>query len=310
MGNANASGITLDEFKDQVLGTTLLLLAPRLDGSLTFDESTTTEHVLPPSLNNELQSGCVKYYDSGSRELRNDQIENYINTCILDSTEHVDAFYAMLIRQLNARHSVTEDRVSVMNDTRSVKAQSQVPQAQSQVPQAQVESQVESQVPQAQVESQVPQAQVQSQLPQTQVQSQLPQAQVQSQVQQSQVQSQVQQSQVQSQVQQSQVQSHQSRTSKKLSNKINQLNNEISHQRMIFQNSKQSIDRESVDTVEDIDDETSTNGVAPNSVQVAVTPEPFAVTPEPVALTPEPVAVTPEPVAVTPEPVAVTPEPQ
>ena len=101
MGNVNASGVSFEEFKDQVFGTAVLLLAPRLNTNTKFELSETNTDFLPPVLDKtSLLAGCRTYYDNGSRESRNAQLERYINTSILNSQENLNSFLSLLVRQL------------------------------------------------------------------------------------------------------------------------------------------------------------------------------------------------------------------
>ena len=120
MGNSNSSGITLEEFKDQVFGTTMLLLAPRLDNELNFVSDSTSElsesrlHTLPNVLQEHCGSvldRCRTYYDSESRDDRQDLIDRYVNQVVLGSKKSANAYIALLVRQLNARHMETQDRL-------------------------------------------------------------------------------------------------------------------------------------------------------------------------------------------------------
>ena len=131
MGNTNSSGITLDKFKDQVFGAAILLLAPRLDNKLKFvvDTEATTElselrsglNILPNVLQEHASNilvGCTTYYNSESREDRQDLIDRYVNQVVLGSNERADAFLSLLVRQLNARHKETQDRINAPNPVR------------------------------------------------------------------------------------------------------------------------------------------------------------------------------------------------
>ena len=133
MGNTNSSSITLEQFKDHVFGATMLLLAPRLDNELKFVADSTSEltesrfHTLPNVIqeySKNLLDGCRTYYNSESREDSQALIDRYVNQVILDSKESADAFITLLVRQLNARHKETQDRVHPPNPTPHVETSS------------------------------------------------------------------------------------------------------------------------------------------------------------------------------------------
>jgi len=109
MGNtvSNPDLVTLEEFKDQVLGTTVFLLSKSINPQLEFKskENCTCDNLpLPRIESNNLYEIALSYYNylehKGTDKDLDLQIEDYINKNILDSRENVTRFYKTLIERL------------------------------------------------------------------------------------------------------------------------------------------------------------------------------------------------------------------
>jgi hypothetical protein len=107
---ASQSIISHDDFKNYLYGTTILMLAPRLDSELQFKECSQIKdedkHTLPlvlssqPSMN-EIIDAYKNYYGHSGKE---DAIDKYVTDHILDSNEHISEFMKQLFNLLQDRH--------------------------------------------------------------------------------------------------------------------------------------------------------------------------------------------------------------
>lgn len=106
------SVISTEDFKNYLYGTTVLMLAPRLDKDLQFkDCQLITEedhHALPlvmgaqPKTIDEAIGSYISYYGRGDKD---EAIDRYVKGHILDSNEHLDAFLKTLVGLLQDRQA-------------------------------------------------------------------------------------------------------------------------------------------------------------------------------------------------------------
>lgn len=106
------SVISTEDFKNYLYGTTVLMLAPRLDKDLQFkDCQLITEedhHALPlvmgaqPKTIDEAIGSYICYYGRGDKD---EAIDRYVKDHILDSNEHLDAFLKTLVGLLQDRQA-------------------------------------------------------------------------------------------------------------------------------------------------------------------------------------------------------------
>lgn len=117
------SVISRDEFKNHLYGTAVLMLSPRVDSELKFkpcaDIEDDEQHVLPavrdsagsPKNMKEVIEAYTQYYgDSGKEEA----IDKYVDSHILDTPEHLEVFLTQLISVLqDTRHRNVDTSVSL-----------------------------------------------------------------------------------------------------------------------------------------------------------------------------------------------------
>ena len=104
MGNTPSSGVTITEFKDQIFGSVIFLLAPQADVNLKFkaakDITDTDSNTLPEALGEkDLYEATLKYYGSADSD-RDVFVEKFVNENILVSQEKLTAFYKLLVDRL------------------------------------------------------------------------------------------------------------------------------------------------------------------------------------------------------------------
>lgn len=109
---ASQSVVSPDDFKNYLYGTAVIMMAPRLDQSLQFkDCAKITEedkNVLPLVLNStenqnnvDLAEAYAQYYSNG----REEAIDNYVTSNILNDKERLDSFMNQFISILKEKHS-------------------------------------------------------------------------------------------------------------------------------------------------------------------------------------------------------------
>ena len=109
---ASQSVVSPDDFKNYLYGTAVIMMAPRLDQSLQFkDCSKITEedkNVLPLVLNStddqnnlDLAEAYAQYYSNG----REEAIDKYVTSHILNDKERLDSFMNQFISILKEKHS-------------------------------------------------------------------------------------------------------------------------------------------------------------------------------------------------------------
>jgi len=110
---ASQSAVSTEDFKNYLYGTVVPMLAPRLDAELSFKECSKItdedKHVLPlvlegtaPTDPSKVVEAYMNYYSNG----REDAIDTYVNTHILDTEEHAKTFMKQLFGLLVNRNGV------------------------------------------------------------------------------------------------------------------------------------------------------------------------------------------------------------
>ena len=114
MGNtfSNPDQVNIEDFKDQVFGTTVFLLSKAINPHLEFrsrDECTSDHLPLPKVDSDNIYEIALSYYNyldhKGTDKDLDYQIEEYVNKNILNSKENVTRFYKILIDKLMAKQS-------------------------------------------------------------------------------------------------------------------------------------------------------------------------------------------------------------
>lgn len=116
---ASQSVKSVDEFKDYLYGTAVLMVSPRLDGELKYKEcdkiTDEDKHVLPMVLEkqqpkdiDEVVKAYREYYGNSGKE---DAIDKYVTEHILDSEEHIDDFMKQLVSLLQERRNHVENGI-------------------------------------------------------------------------------------------------------------------------------------------------------------------------------------------------------
>lgn len=116
---ASQSVISQEDFKNYLYGTTVLMLAPRLDSELQFKDcsqiSDEDQHVLPfvldskqPPRLDEVIKAYTEYYGNSGKE---EAIDKYVKEHILDTDEHIQIFMKHLVGLLQDRHSRVETEI-------------------------------------------------------------------------------------------------------------------------------------------------------------------------------------------------------
>ena len=109
MGNtlSNSDTISLQEFKDQIFGTTIFILSKSINPHLEFRayDECTNEHLPLPQMNtNNIYEVAVSYYNHpehrGTDKDIDKQIEEYVMTNILNSKENATRFYKVLLERI------------------------------------------------------------------------------------------------------------------------------------------------------------------------------------------------------------------
>jgi hypothetical protein len=113
---ATQSIISTEDFKNYLYGTTVLMLAPRLDTELKFKQCVNItdedQHVLPMVLEqgqpkdiDSIVKAYCQYYGNGGKE---DAIDKYVQEHILDSEEHIQAFMKQMVGLLQEHRTQVE----------------------------------------------------------------------------------------------------------------------------------------------------------------------------------------------------------
>lgn len=107
MGNTTSSNtISVDELKNQLFGSAVFLLAPKLDSTLRFrrtDEITENDsHVLPFAVSRDLMEVVKGYYNGGQNPATDAAVERYVVNHVLDSPEHLNQFIQAFITSLRS----------------------------------------------------------------------------------------------------------------------------------------------------------------------------------------------------------------
>jgi hypothetical protein len=131
---ADQSIMSVDEFSNRVMGTSVALLASQLDKDLTFAPVTSitdeVSHVLPfvvdpsdvenhPKSIDDYTDLYASYYDSNRRAA----IDKYLTESVLDTAEHTHAFLKLLVTRLMPR---TDGQHKVTNSTSSVRSSAMI----------------------------------------------------------------------------------------------------------------------------------------------------------------------------------------
>lgn len=131
---ADQSIMSVDEFSNRVMGTSVALLASQLDKDLTFAPVTSitdeVSHVLPfvvdpsdvenhPKSIDDYTDLYASYYDSNRRAA----IDKYLTESVLDTAEHTHAFLKLLVTRLMPR---TDVQHKVTNPTPSVRSSAMI----------------------------------------------------------------------------------------------------------------------------------------------------------------------------------------
>ena len=109
---ASQSVVSPDDFKNYLYGTAVIMMAPRLDQSLQFKDCSKIveedKNVLPLVLNStedqnsvNLAEAYAKYYGNG----REEAIDNYVASHILNDQERLDSFMNQFISILKEKQS-------------------------------------------------------------------------------------------------------------------------------------------------------------------------------------------------------------
>lgn len=102
MGNSSSTAV--DEFKNQVMGCAVFLLAPRFDDKLQFKKpeeiTDNVKHALPYATSKDLLAVAKGYYSGGKVSGVDAAIERYITENILDTPEHLTEFLGVLVAKL------------------------------------------------------------------------------------------------------------------------------------------------------------------------------------------------------------------
>lgn len=110
---ASQSVISIDDFKNYLYGTAVLMVSPRLDGELQYKEcakiTDDDKHVLPMVLEQQqpkdidevIKAYCSYYGNSGKEEA----VDKYVTEHILDSEEHIHDFMKQLVSLLQERRN-------------------------------------------------------------------------------------------------------------------------------------------------------------------------------------------------------------
>ena len=163
MGATQSGIVSVDEFKNYLYGTFVLMLSPQLDTELKFVEceqiKDEDKHVLPLVSNgtglsyDEMILQYMQYYGNSGKE---EAIDKYVKAHILDTNEHTMGFIKTLVSRLQSQRKVSDlASCRTQNTTRRTYAPAPAVQVQAPVPAPQVQPQVQAQS-QVQAQPQAP----------------------------------------------------------------------------------------------------------------------------------------------------------
>ena len=114
MSLTQPSVMSVEDFKNCIYGTTMIMLAPQLDSALHFvkceDIKDEDKHVLPLVSDNanltqdEMLQQCMSYYGSSGKE---EAIDRYVREHVLDTQEHLNTFSKNLAAHLLDRRQMS-----------------------------------------------------------------------------------------------------------------------------------------------------------------------------------------------------------
>lgn len=116
---------SVDEFKNQVFGTTMALLTPHLDSSLVFKQvqeiKDSDSHILPVvnGQNEKITTPeqMVNLYAGYYCDANSSLIDKYIEKHIIDKPEHYGEFLQLLIQKLTSLSIKDDNDETVSNQT-------------------------------------------------------------------------------------------------------------------------------------------------------------------------------------------------